>query len=162
MFRGLCSDSPEVVRFPEYEYRSLVCVCVCVCLWLSYILCSLCSRRLGRTVQRTQRIWRRSLNMSSGPSTKLRSWRLGFQWAGEFSTHTRTHARTHTHTHTHTQTHRHAHTHTHTVWHMLFTGTLRRRNGFYTVQAVCAIALHLNLALTGDGAFWDLKKNTIY
>ncbi len=27
------------------------------------------------------------------------------------------------------------------------------RNGFYTVQTVCAIALHLNLALTGDGAF---------
>ncbi len=34
---------------------------------------------------------------------------------------------------------------------------------FYTVQAVCAIALHLtlhlNLALTGDGAFlFSLKK----
>ncbi len=39
----------------------------------------------------------------------------------------------------------------------MFTGTLHRRNGFYTVQTVCAIALqptlHLNLALTGDGAF---------
>ncbi len=32
-------------------------------------------------------------------------------------------------------------------------GTLYRRNDFYTVQTVCAIALHLNLALTGDGAF---------
>ncbi len=38
-------------------------------------------------------------------------------------------------------------------------GTFHRRNGFYTVQAVCAIALHLNLALTGDGAFiFSLKK----
>ncbi len=27
------------------------------------------------------------------------------------------------------------------------------RNGFYTVQTVCAIALHLNLAITGDYAF---------
>ncbi len=38
-------------------------------------------------------------------------------------------------------------------WFLWFTGTLHRRNGFYTVQTVCAIALHLNLALTGDGAF---------
>ncbi len=45
------------------------------------------------------------------------------------------------------------HTHTHTCWFLWFTGTLHRRNGFYTVQTVCAIALHLNLALTGDGAF---------
>ncbi len=45
------------------------------------------------------------------------------------------------------------HTHTHTCWFLWFTGTLHRRNGFYTVQAVCAIALHLNLALTGDCAF---------
>ncbi len=38
-------------------------------------------------------------------------------------------------------------------------GTLHRRNGFYTVQTVCAIALHLNLALTWDGAFlFSLKK----
>ncbi len=37
----------------------------------------------------------------------------------------------------------HTHTRTHTVWHMWFTGTLHRRNGFYTVQTVCAIALHL-------------------
>ncbi len=43
--------------------------------------------------------------------------------------------------------------HTHTCWFLWFTGTLHRRNGFYTVQTVCAIALHLNLALTGDGAF---------
>ncbi len=58
---------------------------------------------------------------------------------------TRTHARTHTHTHTHTDTHTHthAHTHTHTCWFLWFMGTLHRRNGFYTVQTVCAIALHL-------------------
>ncbi len=41
-------------------------------------------------------------------------------------------------------------THTHTCWYLWFTGTLHRRNGFYTEQTVCAIALHLNLALTGD------------
>ncbi len=34
-------------------------------------------------------------------------------------------------------------THTHTCWFLWFTGTFHRRNGFYTVQAVCAIALHL-------------------
>ncbi len=51
--------------------------------------------------------------------------------------------------------HAHTHTHTHTRWFLWFTGTFHMRNGFYTVQAVCAIALHLhlNLALTGDGAF---------
>ncbi len=66
-------------------------------------------------------------------------------------THTRTHARTHAHTHTHTRTqarmhthtHTHTRTHTHTCWFLWFTGTLHRRNGFYTVQTVCAIALHL-------------------
>ncbi len=31
-------------------------------------------------------------------------------------------------------------THTRFLW---FTGTFHRRNGFYTVQTVCAIALHL-------------------
>ncbi len=36
----------------------------------------------------------------------------------------------------------HRHTHTHIVF-LWFTGTLHRRNGFYTVQTVCAIALHL-------------------
>ncbi len=49
----------------------------------------------------------------------------------------------HTHTRTHARTHAHTHTHTHTCWFLWFTGTLHRRNGFYTVQAVCAIALHL-------------------
>ncbi len=44
--------------------------------------------------------------------------------------------------HTHTHTHTHIHTHTHTCWFLWFTGTLHRRNGFYTVQTVCAIALH--------------------
>ncbi len=42
-------------------------------------------------------------------------------------------------TYIHLQTHTHTHTHTHTR----FTGTLYRRNGFFTVQTVCAIALHL-------------------
>ncbi len=36
----------------------------------------------------------------------------------------------------------HTHTHTHTLF-LWFTGTLHRRNGFYTVQTVCAITLHL-------------------
>ncbi len=54
---------------------------------------------------------------------------------------------------------KHARTHTHTCCFLWFTGTFHRRNGFYTVQAVCAIALHLNLALTGDCAFiFSLKK----
>ncbi len=41
------------------------------------------------------------------------------------------------------RTHTHTHTHKHTCWFLWFTGTFHRRNGFYTVQAVCAIALHL-------------------
>jgi len=49
----------------------------------------------------------------------------------------------HAHTHAHTRTHTHTHTHTHTCWFLWFMGTFHRRNGFYTVQAVCAIALHL-------------------
>ncbi len=57
--------------------------------------------------------------------------------------HTYTHTNTHTYTHTHTHTHRHTHTHTHTCWFLWFTGTFHRHNGFYTVQTVCAIALHL-------------------
>ncbi len=52
--------------------------------------------------------------------------------------HTHTHTLTsNTHTHTHLK---HTHTHTFVFW---FMGTLHRRNGFYTVQSVCAIALHL-------------------
>ncbi len=44
-----------------------------------------------------------------------------------------------THTHTHTP-----HTHTHNMLVvMVLRGTFHRRNGFYTVQTVCAIALHL-------------------
>ncbi len=42
-----------------------------------------------------------------------------------------------------THTHTHTHTHTQTCWFLWFTGTLHRRNGFYTEQTVCAIALHL-------------------
>ncbi len=54
------------------------------------------------------------------------------------------HKPAHTHTHTHTlNTHTHTHTHTHTCWFLWFMGTLHRRNGFYTEQTVCAIALHL-------------------
>ncbi len=41
-----------------------------------------------------------------------------------------------------TKTRMHTHTHTHTCWFLWFTGTLHRRNGFYTEQSVCAIALH--------------------
>ncbi len=55
-------------------------------------------------------------------------------------------------------------THTHTLTHVVFCGllgTLHRSNGFYTVQTVCAIALHLNLGLTGDFVHFRLKKNTI-
>ncbi len=52
------------------------------------------------------------------------------------------------------------HTHTHTRCFLWFIGTLHRRNGFYTVQTVCAIALHINLALTGDGAFLLYPKKT--
>ncbi len=57
----------------------------------------------------------------------------------------RTHAHSHTHTRAHARTHTHTHTHTrpHTCWFLWFTGTFHRRNGFYTVQTVCAIALHL-------------------
>ncbi len=51
------------------------------------------------------------------------------------------------------------HTHTHTNSHLWFTGTLHRRNGFYTVQTACAIALHLNLALTGDFSTFLKKKS---
>ncbi len=58
-------------------------------------------------------------------------------------THTHTHTISHTHTHSHTLTLSHTHTHTHTRLFLWFTGTLHRRNGFYTVQTVCAIALHL-------------------
>ncbi len=70
------------------------------------------------------------------------------------------HTHTHTHTHTlslsHTRTHAHTHTHTRARWFLRFTGTLHRRNGLYTVQkqTVCVIALHLNLALTGDSHFY--------
>ncbi len=56
--------------------------------------------------------------------------------------HTRTH-KTHARAHTHTHTLTRARTYTHTCCFLWFTGTLHRRNGFYTVQAVCAIALHL-------------------
>ncbi len=35
------------------------------------------------------------------------------------------------------------HTHTHTCSFLWKVGTSHRRNGFYTVQTVCAIALHL-------------------
>ncbi len=54
-------------------------------------------------------------------------------------------------------THTHTHTHTHSNSHLWFTGTLHRRNGFYTVKnCMCYCptpTLHLDLALTGDCAF---------
>ncbi len=40
---------------------------------------------------------------------------------------------------------------------------MHKYNGFYTVQTVCAIVLHLNLALRGDYAFLlSPKKLTLY
>ncbi len=58
-------------------------------------------------------------------------------------THTRTHAHAHARAHTHTHTHMHTHTHTHV--------------GFYGLRGLSP--KHLNLALTGDGAFlFSLKK----
>ncbi len=39
--------------------------------------------------------------------------------------------------------HTHTHTHTHTRRFLRFIGTLHRLNGFYTVQTICAIVLHL-------------------
>ncbi len=64
----------------------------------------------------------------------------------------------------------HTHTHTHTHTHVGFYGLRGLSIGvmvFYTVQAVCCYCptptLHLNLALTGDGAFlFSLKKLTLY
>ncbi len=57
-----------------------------------------------------------------------------------------------------TSKHTHTHTHTH-VYLAIQMGTFHRRNGFYTVQTVCAIALHLNLALTGNILhFYNFKK----
>jgi len=63
----------------------------------------------------------------------------GSSWEHIYWMYVYTHMYTHTHTRTHTQTH----THTHTRWFLWFTGTFHRRNVFYTVQTVCAIALHL-------------------
>ncbi len=80
-------------------------------------------------------------------------------------THTHTHARTETHRDAHAQrrTCTETHTHARTHWFLWFTGTLHRHNGFYTVQTVCAIALHLNLALKGKFLhFYFLKKLTLY
>ncbi len=50
-------------------------------------------------------------------------------------------------------------THTH-VWSAILVGTLHRRNGFYSVQTVFSIALHLNLPLTGN--FYFLKKKNSF
>ncbi len=77
-------------------------------------------------------------------------------WCSLFS-HTHTHTHTHTtHTHTHT-THTHT-THTHRLV-LMVNGTLHRLNGFYTVQIVFSITLHLNLPLTGNFLhFYFLKK----
>ncbi len=53
----------------------------------------------------------------------------------------------------HKPAHTHTHTHTHTCLFLWKVGTSHRCNGFYTVQTVWAVTLHLNLALTGDCAF---------
>ncbi len=83
-------------------------------------------------------------------SVRFQGWhgevRLGQRSAGQSdlcSISTHTHRRTHTHTHARTHAHTHARTHAHNDWFLWFMGTLHRRNGFYTVQTVCAIALHL-------------------
>ncbi len=100
-----------------------------------------------------QDISRNSLNIVSGhwlgffsPGAYCGSWSIQMKncyacknTTAYAHTHTHTHARMRTHTHTHTR----ARTHTHTCWFLWFTGTFHRRNGFYTVQTVCAIALHL-------------------
>ncbi len=70
-------------------------------------------------------LWAENINVSG--------WTSSFKCASSNThTHTRagTHARAHAHTHTRARTHTHAHIHTHTYV------------GFYTVQTVCAIALH--------------------
>ncbi len=71
---------------------------------------------------------------------------LCLSWEEMFSTYTlylfsffqtacKMHAQAHTHTHTHT--------HTHMLVFVVYGDSLHRRNGFYTEQTVCAIALHL-------------------
>ncbi len=51
------------------------------------------------------------------------------------------------------------HTHTHTRLFCELWGTFHRRDGFYTVQTIFSIALHLNLSLTGNFVhFYFLKK----
>ncbi len=45
------------------------------------------------------------------------------------------------------------HARTHTRLFLWIVGTFHRRNGFYTVQTVFSIALHLNLPLTGNWKF---------
>ncbi len=53
------------------------------------------------------------------------------------------------------------HTHTHTLVFMVYGDSMC--NDFYTVQTVCAIALHLNLALTGDCvSTFPTEKLTLY
>ncbi len=44
-------------------------------------------------------------------------------------------------------------------WFLWFTETLHRHNGFYTVHTVCAIALHLNLALRGGISTFPQKNS---
>ncbi len=57
-------------------------------------------------------------------------------------------------------THTHTHTHTHTLVFMVYGDSL---GVMVFIQTVSAIALHLNLALTGDGAFLlSPQKRTLY
>ncbi len=87
-------------------------------------------------------------------------------------THTHIYIYTHTYIHTyihaymHTYTHTHTHTHTHTCCFLWFTGTFHRRNGFYTVQAVGAIALHPTPKLSPHRRlvhfYFPSKKLTLY
>ncbi len=72
------------------------------------------------------------------------------------------HAHTHTHTHTHTNTHTHTHTHTHTLVFMVNRDSIGVM--VFTTCTICIFyrpttILHLNLTLTGDGAFLLSQKN---
>ncbi len=148
--------------------RACVRVCVqCVCVHVSsehrFIMSPKTSDVTELTGARGQTTW--TLNLNTADTHTLTAAAPHTQVTHTHTlSHTHTHRDTHTHTHTHTLTaaaphtqvthtlsltHTHTlgieraiNTHTHTVWHMWFTGTLHRRNGFYTVQTVCAITLN--------------------
>ncbi len=100
-------------------------------------------------------------HLSSDFKKPLRPWSAKPEHTHSLSlSHTHTHTHTHTLSLTHTHTHTLTHTHKERVWSAILVGTLHRRNGFYTVQTVFSIALHLNLPLTGNCAFLLSQKNS--